>query len=95
MIQLIEERPPLPTDLNNDDRQRIEILQKRLYYAQKEVDEFRHQTSSSLMNTEHILDNTDLLIKRIRDIEEQIRINMIQPTSDVGRLIIDCQVRFL
>ncbi|CAF2595817.1 unnamed protein product [Rotaria sp. Silwood2] len=43
------------------------------------------------INADQIINNIDILIKRVRDIEEQIRANVIQPINDYGRLIIDCQ----
>ncbi|CAF1605861.1 unnamed protein product, partial [Adineta ricciae] len=36
-------------------------------------------------------DNVDVLIKHLREIEEQIRANAIQPLNDYERLIPDCQ----
>ncbi|CAF4565132.1 unnamed protein product [Rotaria sp. Silwood1] len=90
IIQLIEERPNLPQNLNNDDKERIENLRQRLSYAQIQIEEIRNK-NSSVKNADQIINNIDLLIKRVRDIEEQIRANVIQPISDYGRLILDCQ----
>ena len=66
-------------------------MQQRLLHVQKQVKEIR-QKHPSTMNTEQIIDNANLLIKHLRDIEGQIRANLIQPISDYGRLILDCQV---
>ncbi|CAF3812396.1 unnamed protein product, partial [Rotaria magnacalcarata] len=90
ILQLIEERPNLPENLNNDDQERVENLHERLLHAQKEIEEIRQKNSSSI-NTEQIITNTDLLIRRLQDIEEQIRANVLQPINDYGRLMIDCQ----
>ncbi|CAF3539712.1 unnamed protein product [Rotaria sordida] len=90
ILQLIEERPNLPQNLNNYDKERVENLHQRLLYAQKQIEDIRYKNSSTI-NTDQIINNIDLLIKRVRDIEEQIRINVIQPISDYGRLILDCQ----
>ncbi|CAF3869665.1 unnamed protein product [Rotaria sp. Silwood2] len=90
ILQLIEERPSLPQNLNNDDKERIENLRQRLSYAQIQIEEIRNR-NSSIRNADQIINNIDILIKRVRDIEEQIRANVIQPINDYGRLIIDCQ----
>ncbi|CAF4891332.1 unnamed protein product, partial [Rotaria socialis] len=90
ILQLIEERPNLPENLNTDDQERVENLHERLLHAQKEIEEIR-QKNSSFINTEQIITNTDLLIRRLRDTEEQIRANVLQPINDYGRLMTDCQ----
>lgn len=90
---MVEERPNLPKDLNNEDKERAEDLQQRFLNVQKQIDEIRQKTSSSI-DAEQIITSTDLLIKHLREIEEQIRANVIQPINDYGRLIVDCQVKF-
>ncbi|CAM4900839.1 unnamed protein product [Rotaria socialis] len=90
ILQLIEDRPNLPENLNTDDQERVENLHERLLHAQKEIEEIR-QKNSSFINTEQIITNTDLLIRRLRDTEEQIRANVLQPINDYGRLMTDCQ----
>jgi hypothetical protein len=52
------------------------------------------KNNSPSMNTDQIIERVDILIKHLRDIEEQIRANAIQPITDYERLILDCQVRF-
>jgi hypothetical protein len=37
----------------------------------------------------------DLLIKHVRDIEEQIQHNAKQPIYDIEKLILDCQVSYM
>jgi hypothetical protein len=92
ILQQIEEQPNLPQNLNNKDQQRVENLHQRFLRAQKHIEDIRKKSSPST-NTNHIIENVDLLIKHLRDIEEQIRANAIQPINDYERLILDCQVR--
>ncbi len=94
ILQQIAERPNLPQNLTNNDKQRVENLQQRFSHAQKQIEEIRKKNSPTI-NTDQIIDDVDLLIKHIRDIEERIRANAIQPISDYERLIFDCQVRFI
>ena len=84
----MEERP----NLTHDNRQRIENLHQRFRHAQKHFEENRLKTLSPA-NTNQVFDNVDVLIKHLREIEEQIRANAIQPLNDYERLIPDCQVK--
>lgn len=84
----MEERP----NLTHDNRQRIENLHQRFRHAQKSFEENRLKTFSPA-NTNQVIENVDVLIKHLREIEEQIRANAIQPLHDYERLISDCQVK--
>ncbi|UJR26819.1 hypothetical protein I4U23_008132 [Adineta vaga] len=85
-LQQIEGR----INLTHDNRQRVENLRQRFRQAQRYFEDNRKKILSST-NTDQIIDNVDLLLKHIRDIEEQIRTNSIQPINDYERLIPDCQ----
>ena len=91
LLQQIEDQPALPSNLTQHDRQRVEHLQARLVHAQNQIDQLKEKFST---NTEidHVIDHVDRLIIRLRDVEEQVRANAIQPMSDYERLIPDCQV---
>lgn len=70
----------------------MDSLQQRYIRIQKRVEYLRNQSNFSPQNTEQILDNIDRLLKQLRDYEEQIRTNALQPISEYERLIPDCQV---
>ena len=70
----------------------MDNLQQRFIRIQKQVEQLRNQSNFSGKNTEQIIDNIDNLIKQLRDYEEQIRTNALQPMSEYERLIPDCQV---
>lgn len=91
LLQQIEDQPALPSNLTHGDRQRVEHLQARLVHAQKQIDQLKEKFSSN-PEIDHVIDHVDRLITRLRDVEEQVRANAIQPMSDYERLIPDCQV---
>lgn len=67
-------------------------LQQRFIRIQKRVEQLRNQSNFSRKSTEQIIDNIDQLIRQLREYEEQIRTNALQPISEYERLIPDCQV---
>ena len=90
----MDEQPRLPQNLNYDDRQRVEQLHERFRRAQKHIDELQHRSGVDA-DMPPVIEHVDVLIRRLRNIEEQIRINTMQPLNDYERLIPDCQVGFL
>ena len=88
----MEERPNLPQNFHVEERERVENLQQRYIRIQKRVESLRNQSNFSQQNTEQILENIDRMLKQLRDYEEQIRSNALQPISEYERLIPDCQV---
>ncbi|CAF1072993.1 unnamed protein product [Rotaria sordida] len=91
LIQQIENRPNLSDNLINDNKQRIEYLQKRFVKIKKQIDDIRKNNQLIKTNIDHTINNIDILIKNIRNIEEQIQNNVKQPMHDYEKLILDCQ----
>lgn len=88
----MEERHNLPQNFHVEERERVENLQQRYIRIQKRVESLRNQSNFSQQNTEQILENIDRVLKQLRDYEEQIRANTLQPINEFERLIPDCQV---
>lgn len=88
----MEERYNLPQNFHVEERERVENLQQRYIRIQKRVESLRNQSNFSQQNTEQILENIDRVLKQLRDYEEQIRANTLQPINEFERLIPDCQV---
>jgi flagellar hook-associated protein FlgK len=78
-------------NLVHHDRQRVEQLQQRFDDVQKQIEDIREKFSSNI-EIDHVIDDIDVLIKRLRDIDEQVRDNAMQPLLEYERLIPDCQV---
>ena len=51
----------------------------------------QHRLPSNTNDLEQFIEHVDHLIRCVKDIEEEIRVNAIQPLSDYERLIGDCQ----
>ena len=90
ILRQIDEQPNLPQNLTADERQRIENLKDKFDDLKKRFETI--QISSNPSNINHIIENTENLIKYLKEFEEQIRTNSIQPISNYERLIPDCQV---
>ena len=82
----------MPQHVTPLDQQRIDNLQQRFLYIQNRMEDIRKNKTMPNINTEHLIEKIDVLINHLREIEEQIRANAIQPISDYERLIPDCQV---
>ncbi|CAF4308171.1 unnamed protein product [Rotaria sp. Silwood2] len=91
LIQQIENRPNLPENLPNDNKQRIEYLQKRFFKIKKQIENIRKNTLLIKTNIDNTISNIDILITSIRNIEEQIQNNIKQPMHDNEKLMLDCQ----
>ena len=83
----MEQRPQLPIDLPQQDRQRIELLQERFVQAQKQIEQMQNS------EVDRVIERVDSLIEHLKSVEEQIRNNSTRPMSDYENLIIDCQVK--
>ncbi|CAF3067164.1 unnamed protein product [Rotaria sp. Silwood2] len=91
LIQQIENRPNLPENLPNDNKQRREYLQKRFFKIKKQIENIRKNTLLIKTNIDNTISNIDILITSIRNIEEQIQNNIKQPMHDNEKLMLDCQ----
>ncbi|CAF2041330.1 unnamed protein product [Rotaria magnacalcarata] len=91
LIQLIENRSNLPENLNNQDKQHADSLLQRFDRIKKQIDDIRKNSLIKKTNIDNTVGHIDALIKRTREIEEQIQHNVKQPTHDYEKLIRDCQ----
>lgn len=87
------DNPSIALDaLSPSDRQRIDLLRQRVQRLKKQADDVRKANLTKKTPTDSVIDTIDVLIKRTRDVEEQIQKNVKQPTSEYEPLILDCQV---
>ncbi|CAF1362738.1 unnamed protein product [Adineta steineri] len=91
LLQQIKNRPHLPEISNTSDKKHIEYLQQHFLQLKKQIEDIQQKNLTIKTNIDNIINNINLLITRIRDIEEQIQTNSKQPIHDYERLILDCQ----
>ncbi|CAF3652038.1 unnamed protein product [Rotaria sp. Silwood1] len=91
LIQQIENRPNLPENLTNNNKQRVEYLQKNFLKLKKQIEDIRKNNLLIKTNIDNTISNIDILITSIRNIEERIQNNLKQPMHDYEKLILDCQ----
>ena len=59
----------------------------------KQLDDIQKKHQARKTNIDHTISTINLLITRVRDVEEQIQTNAKQPINDYDKLLLDCQVR--
>ncbi|CAF3909739.1 unnamed protein product, partial [Rotaria sp. Silwood1] len=84
-------RPNLPENLTNNNKQRVEYLQKNFLKLKKQIEDIRKNNLLIKTNIDNTISNIDILITSIRNIEERIQNNLKQPMHDYEKLILDCQ----
>ncbi|CAF4508803.1 unnamed protein product [Rotaria socialis] len=91
LIQLIENRPNLSENLNDHDKQHAANLLQQFDKIKKLIADIRKNSLIKKTNIDNTVGHIDALIKRTRDVEEQIEHNLKQPIHDYEKLIRDCQ----